>query len=128
MAARELVCPAEEPESEADSPEAFAVSDEDILELVRVVATERDPVNSRHYTTASPERIKDGCDVALQLLASHLELFRRQGRRAKTGRRKHAAAIRVTLANTNETTLVLAESWVFCAYGLLPPSQPLQDG
>jgi hypothetical protein len=127
MTAPEVVVPTEESEPGEDSLEAFSVTDEDVLQFVRDAATQRDPKNARFYATASPGRIKDGIGTLATILSAHLAFHQRTGRGAKTGRRKHAAAIRAAVLATNEVTYTLGLAWLDLGYGLLPAAEPPDD-
>ena len=91
-----------------------------ILDYVRHEAARRDPRSAHLYRKMRAGRIKDGVDVAQQLLTAHLALFRCHGR---GGRREHRAAINRILASTNDASLVLGLVWLEAAYALLPASR-----
>ena len=74
------------------------------------------------YATASAARIKDAASLAQQLLSAHRALLGRQGRGARTGRRKHAQEVYRLLASANDATLVLAIAYLDTALGVLPRS------
>lgn len=99
----------------------------DVLDFVRRVASERDPRHASLYATASPGRIKEGIATLEAILSAHLAFHQRTGRGAKTGRRKHAAAVRTAVLATNEVTFTLGLAWLDLGYGLLPAAEPPQD-
>lgn len=105
--------------------EDFAyVTPDSALAYVRVAAARRDPALARHYQTMSSDRVKDGIEIALQILDAHITLKRRYGRGARTGARAHHAAIRQLLESTPSSSLVLAQAWLEAGYGVLPSSRP----
>lgn len=112
--------PAEEPE-EGIWPSA-------VLAFVRQEAAGMDPAHSHIYKAATLRRIKNAAWLAYDLMGVHLELHRRLGRGARTGRRAHAAEIRRLLENTNAANLVLAQAALVAAIGTLPPDEPRRDG
>ena len=119
---RPVIPEASSPEDPEPGPEAIETFTRDqILGFVRGEAARRDPRYAHLYRKMSAGRIKDGVDVAQQLLAAHLALFRCHGR---GGRREHRAAIDRILASTNDASLVLGLVWLEAAFGLLPASQP----
>lgn len=109
------------------SERALDFVSERALDFVRDEAARRDWRHASLYAAADQGRVKDGVDVVQRLVAAHLELLRRQGRGARTGRRQHAQTVRAVLAETNEVSLVLAEAWLEAAYALLPRSRLRQD-
>ena len=122
-----MIATAPEPTNTAEDldPEGEEfVRPEDVLAFVRDAAARRDPSLAHHYATMTPRRIKAAADLAQHILAAHLELRRRQGRGARTGRRVHAQAIYSLLDSTNTCNLVLAMAFLEVAFGVLPPSHP----
>jgi|ERR671916_1863728 hypothetical protein len=109
----------EDPDPGAEAIDVFTSGQ--ILDYVRYEAARRDPRSAHLYRKMRAGRIKDGIDVAQQLLAAHLALFRGHGR---GGRREHRAAIDGILASTNDASLVLGLVWLEAALGLLPASPP----
>ena len=109
--------------SEDSEPGAEAIdvfTSDQILDYVRHEAARRDPRSAHLYRKMRAGRIKDGVDVAQQLLTAHLALFRCHGR---GGRREHRAAINRILASTNDASLVLGLVWLEAALALLPASR-----
>jgi hypothetical protein len=92
--------PAEEPDE--------SYTGDDILAFVREMAATNDPRRAPIYRAVEPERIRAGARLAQQILETHLELRQRMGRRARTGRRKHAQSIYQLLDSTNDADLELA--------------------
>jgi len=109
----------EDLELDADTIETFTA--EQILDYVRYEAADRDPRYAHLYRKMSAGRIKDGVDVAQELLTAHLALYRHYGR---GGRRQHRTAIDRILESTNDASLVLALVWLEAAFALLPRSRP----
>src|SRR5215217_8093699 len=109
----------EDLERDADPIETFSA--EQILFFVRDEAADRDPRYAHLYRSMSAGRVKDGIEVAQQLLRAHLALYRCHGR---GGRKEHRAAIERILESTNDASLVLALAWLTAAFALLPRSRP----
>lgn len=113
---------------DVDAPPEPQPQDEDlidpelVLRYVREHAARRDPALSHLYAGMSPRRIKDAAYLAQQLLETHRELLGRQGRGARSGKRKHARRIYDLLNATNDGTLVLAIAYLETAIGTLPAS------
>ncbi len=124
-----------EPTSQAREPDteptedmwSMSVTPEQVLDYVRDQATRRDWRHAELYQAVDAARVKDSIEVLRTILAVHLEFHRRTGRKARTGRRQHQAAIRDAIAATNEATFILGLAWLDAAYGLLPPSRPPQN-
>ena len=95
------------PPPPAEQPDKSYTPD-DILAFVREVAATSDPRHAHILRAVEPERIRASARLAQQILETHLELRQRMGRRARTGRRKHAQAIYQLLGNTNDIDLELA--------------------
>jgi hypothetical protein len=124
-ASPESTSPAENPMPEDEVLESF--THEDVLWFVRNEAARRDPALAHLYRRMDASRVKDGVDVVLALIQAHRDLVGRWGRRARTGKRKHAQRVYALLASTNEANLVLAEAYLFSAYATLPPSRSQHD-
>ena len=99
----------------------------DVLAFVRTVAAQRDPQNARHYADCDASRIKDGVETLQAIMRAHLEFHVRTGRGARSGRRRHAAAIREAVLATNPVTYTLGLVWLDLAFGLLPSSPAPED-
>src|SRR5688572_2136041 len=84
-----------EPDDEGFFPEV-------ILDYVRAEAARRDPGLARVYRAATPRRVRNAGWLAHALMAAHLELHRRVGRGARTGRRKHAQEVYRLLNASND--------------------------
>lgn len=122
----EPTIPAEDLPPQDDAEGGEIVRLEDVLTFVRAEAARRDPALAHHYAQMRPGRIKAAADLAQHILAAHLELRRRQGRGARTGRRLHAQQVYALLDSTNTANLVLAQAFLEVAC-ILPVSESHRD-
>jgi hypothetical protein len=104
------------------------IEPEDVLDCVRQEAARLDWRSARVYEAASPRRVKNAGWLAHDLIAAHLELHRRTGRGARTGKRQHAAEVRRLLEATTDADLQLAQCLILAAIGMLPPDAPRREG
>jgi hypothetical protein len=117
-----MITEAGAPHNASDTPDPEYIDPNLVLAYVRQQAAGRDPNLGHIYATASAARVKEATFLAQRLLSAHRALLGRQGRGARTGRRKHAQEVYRLLNATNDATLALAISYLCTALGVLPRS------
>jgi hypothetical protein len=106
----------------SDAPAKEYIDPDLVLAYVRQQAARRDPTLGHIYATASSARVKEAASLGQKLLEAHRALLVRQGRGARTGRRRHAQQIYDLLNSTNDANVMLAICYLETALGVLPRS------
>src|SRR5687768_3108391 len=123
-----------EPISQTDTPDVPPADEaeecftaENVLGFVRDLAAARNPYSAHSFRTVDLNRLRSGARVAQRLLNAHLELRRRMGRGARTGKRAHAAAVRRVLEASNERDLELAAAVLSLPFFFSTPDEREQE-